>query len=92
MDRAQALGAEAFIAAKCAGHGTRCECLSLAAAMCAAAESIPYSYCRHVLQARYRMECRHGDLVPAEKLPRTRERWPVEGPLRGVMAILLHDG
>ena len=76
---------------RCETHGARCECLSLAAATRAAPESIPYSYCRNVLQARYPMECRHGELEPVEPTPRTPQRWRVEGPLRGILAILLHD-
>lgn len=72
-------------------HGTRCDCRLLAEALGMAPVSISYDYCRNVLQKRWVMTCRHGDLRPVET--HTCEHgWTSDTPINAVDAILLRNG
>ena len=69
------------------GHGALCECRSLALAAQGGADAVPFSYCRHVLQRRYRMVCRHGDSAFEPTMPMPHLEMPVAAD--PVKAILL---
>lgn len=70
-------------------HGARCDCILLAAATHCALESIPFSYCRHVLQKRYAMTCRHGEARDVAAAAPRAEGWRDFRPFDSVKAILI---
>lgn len=74
------------------GHGPRCECLCLAAATHAGAEAIPFSYCYHVLQKRYRMQCRHGESPKPEAPGPAEPEWSMYREMDAVKAVLMING
>ena len=75
----------------CTPHGDRCECLILAAAVHGSPDAIPYSYCRSVLQKRYAMHCRHGEVGCTAGPPSPAVKWQDFGDLDAVQAILLKN-
>lgn len=70
-------------------HGTRCECLLLAAATHARPDAITFSYCRDVLQRRYLMTCRHGEVEPCSGGESASGKWHDFGEMDAVKAILV---
>lgn len=71
------------------GHGARCDCLLLAAATQGGAGAVTFSFCRHVLQKRYTMTCRHGERRPAAPIRKASEKWHDFGEVDAVKAILM---
>lgn len=73
-------------------HGTHCECLLLAAAIGAAPESIRFDYCLNVLQKRWRLTCRHGEILETREEKKASEKWRDYGEMDAVKAILISNG
>ena len=73
-------------------HGTQCLCLLLAAAVSPEGEPPRFGYCLHVLQKRWRMTCRHGEVGPPETPSKGSEKWRDLGKMDGVKAILVKNG
>lgn len=49
-------------------HGEFCDCMLLASAVGADPTAVNFSYCRRVLQKRWRIKCEHGKRVPGERV------------------------
>ena len=67
-------------------HGSQCACLLLAAAVGAGPSAVNLSYCRFVLQKRWRVRCNHGGGIPAT---RATPELPPHDPTDAVQAILI---
>ena len=67
-------------------HGDHCDCMALARAVGAGADSVDLNYCRRVLQKHWRLKCNHGGRLPAERA--TPQVPPVDSS-DPVQAILL---
>lgn len=73
---------------KPAGHGDRCTCRLLAAAVGGNPKALRFNYCRSILQRRWRLECNHG-CTPVEPPLSTTDKWHGLGPIDPVKAVLI---
>lgn len=73
-------------------HGTRCDCVLLAAALGMGAEVISFDYCRNFLQHRWAMTCKHGEVQATPTLTPLSEKWKDKGAMNHVLAILVKNG
>ncbi len=71
-------------------HGTHCDCVQLAAALGLAPGAIPFFYCRNILQRRWAMTCRHGD-VQEPRTPAGTEKWKKTADMNPITAILVRN-
>lgn len=72
-------------------HGTHCDCVQLAAALGLAPGAIPFFYCRNILQRRWTMTCRHGDVQEPQTPADASEKWKETADMNPVMAILVRN-
>ena len=72
-------------------HGTLCDCSLLAAALGLGPEVVSFDYCRNVLQHRWSMTCKHGEVRDTSRATRTGERWKDKGEMNPVLAILVKN-
>ena len=72
-------------------HGTHCECVALAAALGLPPGSIQFDYCRNVLQRRWTMICKHGQVEDTAEQSSTYEKWKDKGAMTPVLAILVKN-
>jgi hypothetical protein len=72
-------------------HGTECECVALAAALGLEPGAISFYYCRNMLQRRWSMRCKHGELDLTSGPPPAGERWKDKGQMTPVLAILVSN-
>jgi hypothetical protein len=72
-------------------HGTRCECVALAAALGLPPGAISFYYCRNMLQRRWAMTCKHGQVEEAGEQPSAYEKWKDKGDMNPVLAILVEN-
>lgn len=72
-------------------HGTHCECVALAAALGLPPGTIPFDYCRNVLQRRWTMVCKHGELEETGPPPNALRKWKDEGKMTPVLALLVKN-
>ena len=73
-------------------HGNYCECVLLAAAVGAGPQAISFHYCLNVLQKRWLLTCRHGEMVDTGSAEKTSEKWRNFGEMDAVKAILVKNG
>ena len=66
-------------------HGEHCSCRRLADATGAEPSSIDYSYCRNVLQQRWRVVCDHIPNVPRRKVTREPPPHDSRDPLHALL-------
>jgi hypothetical protein len=67
-------------------HGDQCGCRLLASAVGADPSTVDFTYCRAVLQKRWRVRCNHGGGVSAI---RATPELPLHDPHDAVQAILV---
>lgn len=72
-------------------HGTHCDCVQLAAALGLAPSAIPFFYCRNILQRRWTMTCRHGDVQEPQTPAGPSEKWKEPTYMNPVMTILVQN-
>ena len=73
-------------------HGTHCECLLLAAAVGGGPDAVPYWYCLKVLQRRWSMICKHGEVQETSGEKKASEKWTGTGEMNPLKAILVRNG
>jgi hypothetical protein len=73
------------------GHGSRCSCRALAAALHCRPETISLSFCEGVLKKHWTLECDHYCPL-APPMPDTSAKWRELGALDAVKAILIGNG
>ena len=73
-------------------HGNCCGCVLLAAAVGAGPRAIPFDYCLNVLQKRWLLTCRHGEMVDTGRDKKAGEKWRNFGDMDAVKAILIKNG
>ena len=49
-------------------HGDQCDCRLLASAVGAESDAVDFTYCRLVLQKRWKVRCNHGGGIPASRV------------------------
>lgn len=72
-------------------HGTHCDCVLLAAALGLPPGAIPFDYCRNILQRRWSMTCKHGELSDTTTPTPAIDRWKDTGDMNSVLAILVKN-
>jgi hypothetical protein len=72
-------------------HGTRCDCKLLAEALHMDSSNVSYEYCRNALQRRWRITCRHGELMPAANPANPVEKWKDLGEMTPLNALLVQN-
>lgn len=72
-------------------HGTHCDCRLLAEALPMDPRKLPYEYCRNVLQRRWRMTCRHGEVMPTVAASSGPEKWKDLGKMTPLNALLVKN-
>jgi hypothetical protein len=70
------------------GHGSRCSCRALAAALHCKPETISLSFCEGVLKKHWTLECDHYCRFPPEP-PDAGQRWRDVGTIDPVKAVLI---
>ena len=73
-------------------HGTHCDCVLLAAALGLGSQVISFYYCRTLLQRRWAMTCKHGEVQGKDAPISLGEKWKDKGDMNPVLAILLKNG
>ena len=73
-------------------HGTHCDCVLLAQALGLGSQVISFDYCRTLLQRRWAMTCKHGEVQGKDALPDLGEKWKDKGAMNPVLAILVKNG
>lgn len=73
-------------------HGTHCDCVLLAAAVGLGPRAISFDYCRNVLQRRWSLTCKHGEVQSAGMATILGEKWKDKGDINPVLAILVKNG
>jgi hypothetical protein len=73
-------------------HGTHCDCVLLAAAVRLEPRAISYEFCRNMLQRRWSMTCKHGEVKGAAPATLLAEKWRDKGDMNPVLAILVKNG
>lgn len=71
-------------------HGTSCDCLLLGAAV-GPRISIPFSFCQSVLQRRWTMTCKHGEVQAPQPAAAASKKWSDEGEMTPLRAILVKN-
>jgi hypothetical protein len=72
-------------------HGTHCDCVALAAALGLPAGAISFYYCRTMLQRRWSMTCKHGEVESASEPAIPYAKWKNKGDMNPVLAILVKN-
>ena len=72
-------------------HGTHCECLALSAAAGCGPDAVPYWYCHDVLQRRWSMICRHGEMEETSGRKKASEKWTDTEAMDPIRAILISN-
>lgn len=73
-------------------HGNCCDCVLLAAAIGAGPDAISFDYCLNVLQKRWLLTCRHGEILETREENKASEKWRNFGEMDAVKAILIRNG